>query len=152
MSSHEETNKELIALLKCCDAYYQRQEQLAEHLKSGYMGLAMTRKSIPKLSLDNAREDIDKSVVAVQDASGLYSVEKIEDAMNAANLFAGLPPPPLRKAQKEFTTALHLLIDNANEINLIRDRIKKINGTMQQNDRNPATTNDDADDQKVTPS
>jgi hypothetical protein len=112
----------------------------------------MTRKSIPKLSLDNAREDIDKSVVAVQDASGLYSVEKIEDAMNAANLFAGLPPPPLRKAQKEFTTALHLLIDNANEINLIRDRIKKINGTMQQNDRNPATTNDDADDQKVTPS
>lgn len=55
-------NDHLLTLLDQCDQYQETQKQLANLFSSGCFQLALARKSIPRLSSEDCRQDIESDI------------------------------------------------------------------------------------------
>jgi hypothetical protein len=133
--------EKILKLLTLCDQYVELQTKLGEEMKKGYFQLALSRKSLPRISVENCQFDIDPSLILRFESFSLNTNESelstevepesemiVKESGNydSAILFSGLPPKNLKLAQKNFIQAVHQAAKLAEVVGKISSSLKSI--------------------------
>lgn len=114
-----------IEVLEISGSYIGGQSNLSEHLSSGVLQLALARRDNRSVCrIGDIRSDFEATCVidCLED-----KFELIKCDGDDIQLFCGLPPPALRKAQAHFRLALEEVIKIANQVQDISTKISEGN-------------------------
>lgn len=105
------SDEELLRLVEQCEEYVKLQADLGNALSAGFLNMAMARKTVRISSPEDARMDLEPNLVlqCTEEGSG-FGVEKEAGDGSAMHMFCPLPPPALKKAQKEFAAAVNYAV------------------------------------------
>ena len=122
------TNEAICDVLQLCDLYITLQERLSTHLREGNFQIALSRRSTSTQvgsaftsSIENARLEVDPMLMAkIDEDEERNPISLLKDNnINANDVVStvtgmGLPPKAIRMAQREFVSAVSIIVDMAN--------------------------------------
>lgn len=102
----------LVDVLERSEEYLILQSRISVAISNGFMAMAVARKSVRIGHPEDLRMDLEANTILNPSIAGEgYCVDRWEGEGSAMHMLCGLPPPALKKAQKEFMAAVHLLVE-----------------------------------------
>eukprot|EP01038_Epipyxis_sp_PR26KG_P010136 gene10136-13635_t len=111
---------DLLSLLELSDDYIKHQINLRNQLSEAFFQMTIARKNFNQgyITVENSRLELEASVV-IDDKNERCLLKIAEDSNDSLLNICGMPPPALRKSQKEFIKSIRsiaILADDSRQI------------------------------------